>query len=130
MQLSTINENNEVSDAGSLKYDLKALKSVNVDGVMVDCWWGLVEGSGPQVYNWSGYRHLFNIVRDAGLKLQVFCSLTLSFLLLFPKSISLTRLRHSSISNFGQAPSQGFLDPFVCATGRDVLSPMRWQRGR
>ncbi|KAL2620513.1 hypothetical protein R1flu_000718 [Riccia fluitans] len=47
------NQNNEVTDPESLKYDLRALKSVNVDGVMVDCWWGIVEGKAPQQYNWN-----------------------------------------------------------------------------
>ncbi|BBN10250.1 beta-amylase [Marchantia polymorpha subsp. ruderalis] len=74
LPLNTIDENNEVSDPEFLKYDLRALKSVNVDGVMVDCWWGLVEGKAPQHYNWNGYRQLFNIVREAGLKLQVVMS--------------------------------------------------------
>ena len=54
-----------------LKKDLAALKSANVDGVMVDCWWGLVESRGPQQYDWGGYSELFTLVRDAGLKLQV-----------------------------------------------------------
>ncbi|CAM6088063.1 unnamed protein product [Calypogeia fissa] len=74
LPLGVINDNNEVADPEPLKYDLKALKSVNVDGVMVDCWWGLVEGKGPQIYEWSGYNQLFNIVRDTGLKLQVVMS--------------------------------------------------------
>jgi len=47
------------------------MKSLNVDGVVVDCWWGIVEGWSPQKYVWSGYRELFNIVRKFKLKLQV-----------------------------------------------------------
>jgi len=38
---------------------------------MVDCWWGIVERHKPQSYNWRGYRDLFQMVQDAGLKLQV-----------------------------------------------------------
>ncbi|KAL3702312.1 hypothetical protein R1sor_020334 [Riccia sorocarpa] len=74
LPLNTINENNEVSDPESLKNHLRALKSVNVDGVMVDCWWGLVEEKAPQQYNWTGYSQLFSIVRETGLKLQVVMS--------------------------------------------------------
>lgn len=61
----------ELVDAESLINHLKILKSINVDGVMVDCWWGIVEAHTPQQYNWSGYRKLFQIVRDLDLKLQV-----------------------------------------------------------
>lgn len=50
---------------------LRILKSINVDGVMVDCWWGIVEACAPQQYNWNGYKELFRIVRDHKLKLQV-----------------------------------------------------------
>ncbi|RWW52733.1 hypothetical protein BHE74_00040832 [Ensete ventricosum] len=51
---------------------LKKLKSIGVDGVMVDCWWGIVEAHIPQQYNWKGYMHLFQVVRDTKLKLQVY----------------------------------------------------------
>lgn len=61
----------ELVDPDSLLNQLNILKSVNVDGVMVDCWWGLVEGAAPQSYNWRGYRQLFQMVRDLKLKLQV-----------------------------------------------------------
>jgi beta-amylase len=71
LQLGTINAENEVSEPEVLKRDLQILKRVGVDGVVVDCWWGLVESRGPQRYNWSGYHDLFNMVRDVGLKQQV-----------------------------------------------------------
>lgn len=71
MQLGTITYDNQVAGPEDLRHKFQALRSVGVDGVMVDCWWGLVEGKHPQEYNWSGYHHLFNIVRETGLKLQV-----------------------------------------------------------
>lgn len=71
IQLGTINKRNEIDDRKGLERDLKALKNIGVDGVMVDCWWGLVEGKGPQKYTWSGYRDLFSLVRELKLKLQV-----------------------------------------------------------
>lgn len=58
-------------DPEGLLEQLKILKSVNVDGVMIDCWWGIVEADAPQAYNWSGYKKLFQMVRDLKLKLQV-----------------------------------------------------------
>lgn len=63
--------NCELVDPEGLVNQLRILKSVNVDGVMIDCWWGIVESHAPQVYNWNGYRRLFQIVRDLDLKLQV-----------------------------------------------------------
>ncbi|KAK6920121.1 Glycoside hydrolase, family 14 [Dillenia turbinata] len=61
----------ELVDPENLLEQLKILKSVNVDGVMIDCWWGIVEANAPQQYNWSGYKKLFHLVRDLNLKLQV-----------------------------------------------------------
>ncbi|KAH8949020.1 hypothetical protein BDL97_10G008300 [Sphagnum fallax] len=74
LPLDTITPDNKVANPEELKRDLEALRSAEVDGVMVDCWWGLVEGKVPQQYDWSGYSHLFKIVRDAQLKLQVVMS--------------------------------------------------------
>lgn len=61
----------ELVNQDSLVKQLKILKSFNVDGVMVDCWWGIVEAHGPQEYNWNGYRRLFQIVRELKMKIQV-----------------------------------------------------------
>ena len=47
------------------------MNSLNVDGVIVDCWWGIVEGWNPQKYVWSGYRELFNIIQEFKMKIQV-----------------------------------------------------------
>lgn len=70
-QLGVINNKCELSDPAGLIEQLRVLKSVNVDGVMVDCWWGIVEAHVPQEYNWNGYRLLFQIVHKLNLKLQV-----------------------------------------------------------
>ena len=74
LQLDTVSEDNTLTDAEGLTRDLAKLKEVECDGVMVDCWWGLVEGKGPQQYDWAGYSHLFKLVKEAGLKLQVVMS--------------------------------------------------------
>ncbi|KAL5572844.1 hypothetical protein UlMin_022441 [Ulmus minor] len=73
LPLGVINGNCELVDPEGLANELKILKSINVDGVMVDCWWGIVEHS-PHIYNWDGYKRLFQIVRDLNLKLQVVMS--------------------------------------------------------
>ena len=61
----------ELVDPDGLVKQLRILKSINVDGVMVDCWWGIVEAHAPQDYNWNGYKRLFQMVRELKLKLQV-----------------------------------------------------------
>lgn len=71
MQLGVINCSNKIDNPIGLTNDLNALKKTGVDGVMVDCWWGLVEAKGPKLYDWSAYRNLFDIVREVKLKLQV-----------------------------------------------------------
>lgn len=61
----------QLVDPEAMRQELRHLKSLNVDGVVVDCWWGIVEGWSPHKYEWSGYRDLFNIIREFELKLQV-----------------------------------------------------------
>lgn len=61
----------ELVDPDGLLKQLRLLKSANVDGVMVDCWWGIVEAHSPHEYNWNGYRKLFQMVHELKLKLQV-----------------------------------------------------------
>ncbi|KAE9454697.1 hypothetical protein C3L33_13399, partial [Rhododendron williamsianum] len=71
LPLGVISMDCELVDPDNLLKELQILKSANIDGVMVDCWWGIVERHAPQQYNWSGYKSLFQIVRDLDLKLQV-----------------------------------------------------------
>ncbi|KAK9052867.1 hypothetical protein SSX86_029497 [Deinandra increscens subsp. villosa] len=66
-----INKFCQLIDRDAVRKELRLLKSLHVDGVFVDCWWGIVESQGPQKYCWSGYRELFNIVHEFELKLQV-----------------------------------------------------------
>nr|DAD47367.1 TPA_asm: hypothetical protein HUJ06_017304 [Nelumbo nucifera] len=74
LPLGVINMKCELVDPDGLLKQLRVLKSINVDGIMVDCWWGIVEAHAPQEYNWSGYKRLFQIVRDLDFKLQVVMS--------------------------------------------------------
>ncbi|GAU39468.1 hypothetical protein TSUD_158990 [Trifolium subterraneum] len=74
LPLGVINIKCELVDPDGLLKQLKVLKSANVDGVMVDCWWGIVEAHAPQEYNWNGYKRLFQMVHELKLKLQVVMS--------------------------------------------------------
>ncbi|CAA0812021.1 Beta-amylase 8 [Striga hermonthica] len=66
-----INNFCQLMDPEGIKEELHNLKSLCVDGVVVDCWWGVVEAWTPKKYEWSGYREMFNIIREFGMKLQV-----------------------------------------------------------
>ncbi|CAK9324440.1 unnamed protein product [Citrullus colocynthis] len=66
-----INNFCQLIDPDGVRQELSHLQSLNVDGVIVDCWWGIVEAWNPQKYVWSGYRDLFNIIREFKLKVQV-----------------------------------------------------------
>ncbi|MBA0736970.1 hypothetical protein Gogos_010456 [Gossypium gossypioides] len=70
LPLGVINMKCELADPDGLLKQLRVLKSINVDGVLVDCWWGIVEAHAPQEYNWNGYQRLFQMVRELKIKLQ------------------------------------------------------------
>ncbi|KAJ1382488.1 Glycoside hydrolase, family 14B, plant [Sesbania bispinosa] len=72
--LGVITNDNVLEDRVGLEKQLKELRAAGVDGVMVDVWWGIVESKGPQQYDWSAYRALFQLVQDCKLKLQAIMS--------------------------------------------------------
>ncbi|XP_042034735.1 beta-amylase 8-like isoform X2 [Salvia splendens] len=61
----------QLMDPEGVKVELQHLRSLNVVGVIVDCWWGIIEAWTPKKYEWAGYREMFNIIREFGMKLQV-----------------------------------------------------------
>lgn len=65
---------NRFKKGDELRAQLKRLVEAGVDGVMVDVWWGLVEGKGPRAYDWSAYKQVFEMVQEVGLKLQTIMS--------------------------------------------------------
>ena len=44
-----------------------------MDAVVVEVWWGLVEGRGPHCYTWSAYEAMFDMLSAVGLKVRVCC---------------------------------------------------------
>ncbi|KAH7297475.1 hypothetical protein KP509_26G071100 [Ceratopteris richardii] len=71
LPLSIFRDRNQLLDPIGLRQNLIELKSSNVDGVMIECCWGLVENDSPHKYDWSGYVKVFQMVQEADLKLQV-----------------------------------------------------------
>ncbi|KAF4382608.1 hypothetical protein F8388_015436 [Cannabis sativa] len=74
LPLDAVTADNVVGDRDNLEKQLKELRAAGVDGVMTDVWWGIVESKGPKQYDWSGYRSLFKLVQDCGLKMQAIMS--------------------------------------------------------
>ncbi|WOL04907.1 beta-amylase-like isoform X4 [Canna indica] len=74
LPLDVISVNNTLAKPTELREHLQQLRDAEVDGVMVDVWWGIVEGDGPKCYKWRAYRELFQMVQEEGLKLQAIMS--------------------------------------------------------
>ncbi|XP_074587462.1 beta-amylase 3, chloroplastic-like [Curcuma longa] len=49
---------------------LLALASAGVEGVVLECWWGIVEREAPRVYDWGGYMDLVTLANNCGLKVR------------------------------------------------------------
>ncbi|XP_009403535.2 beta-amylase 3, chloroplastic [Musa acuminata AAA Group] len=47
-----------------------ALATAGVEGITVECWWGIVEREAPGVYDWGGYMDLVMMARRCGLKVR------------------------------------------------------------
>jgi beta-amylase len=47
---------------------LTVAKSMGVNGVSVDVWWGKVEGEADNSFDWTYYDKIFDLITDAGLK--------------------------------------------------------------
>ncbi|KAF6166229.1 hypothetical protein GIB67_031013 [Kingdonia uniflora] len=74
LPLGVITEDNVLENKDEIVKQLMELKAADVDGVMVDVWWGIIESKGQKQYDWSGYKSLFQVVQDSGLKLQTIMS--------------------------------------------------------
>ncbi|VAH29292.1 unnamed protein product [Triticum turgidum subsp. durum] len=74
LPLDVVSVDNKFEKGDETRAQLKKLTEAGVDGVMIDVWWGLVEGKGPKAYDWSAYKQVFDLVHEAGLKLQAIMS--------------------------------------------------------
>ena len=74
MPLDSVTMTHAVNRRKAMSASLQALKSAGVEGIMMDVWWGLVEGEAPGVYNWGGYKELMEMARKYGLKVQAVMS--------------------------------------------------------
>ena len=59
----------QVEDRAEFRRQLTVAKHIGVDGVSVDVWWGLVEKSADQQFNWQYYDDIFADITAAGLNI-------------------------------------------------------------
>ncbi|CAO2813014.1 unnamed protein product [Amaranthus hypochondriacus] len=74
LPLGVVTADNNFENQDDIKRQLYKLREAEVDGVMVDVWWGIIESKGPKQYDWHAYRSLFQVVKDCGLKIQAIMS--------------------------------------------------------
>ncbi|KAL0368532.1 UNVERIFIED_CONTAM: Beta-amylase 1, chloroplastic [Sesamum calycinum] len=74
MPLDSVTWNHTVNRKKAMNASLQALRSAGVEGIMMDVWWGLVEGEKPGEYNWAGYSELLEMAKKHGLKVQAVMS--------------------------------------------------------
>ncbi|OVA11662.1 Glycoside hydrolase [Macleaya cordata] len=74
LPLGVVTSDNVLENPSEIEKQLKQLRAAEVDGVMVDVWWGIVEAKGPKEYDWGAYKSLFQLVQKCGLKLQAIMS--------------------------------------------------------
>ncbi|XP_058072885.1 beta-amylase isoform X2 [Magnolia sinica] len=74
LPLGVVTAENVLENKEGLRKQLKQLRAADVDGVMVDIWWGIIENKGPKKCDWRAYRSLFELVQECGLKLQAIMS--------------------------------------------------------
>ncbi|KAL8162252.1 hypothetical protein V2J09_013741 [Rumex salicifolius] len=74
MPLDSVAMGHGVNRRRAMEASLQALKSAGVEGIMMDVWWGLVEGDSPGEYNWGGYADLLEMAAKMGLKVQAVMS--------------------------------------------------------
>lgn len=67
-QVSVMGPLEKVTDWQAFKNQLRTLKSNGVHAITTDVWWGIVEGSGDNQFDWSYYKTYANAVREVGLK--------------------------------------------------------------
>ncbi|WCJ37696.1 Beta-amylase [Euphorbia peplus] len=74
LPLGVIRGDNVFEDKDRVEAQLKELRACGVDGVMVDVWWGIIESKGPNQYDWSAYKTLFQLIQQSHLKIQAIMS--------------------------------------------------------
>ena len=70
LPVNSVSTSSQVPRHKAMAQSFKALSVANVEGVVVEVWWGLVERDEPRVYNWQGYLDLVALAKRCGLKVR------------------------------------------------------------
>jgi beta-amylase len=64
------NLNSAESEAAwdAFRAQLREARTMGIESISVDVWWGLVQREGPQSFDWSYYHKMARVIREAGLK--------------------------------------------------------------
>jgi len=73
MPLDEVTNRHTLKDRTGLGLALDKLREANVDGIMLDVWWGLTEVS-PRKYNFNASRIIVDMAKDRNLKVQLVTS--------------------------------------------------------
>lgn len=69
LPLDAVTNTGSLKDEGALGSQLDKLKSANVDGFMVDVWWGITE-TAPKKYNFAAYQKMVSMAQSRGMHVQ------------------------------------------------------------
>lgn len=70
LPLDAVTNDNTLANPSALQAGARALKSIGVQGVTVDLWWGIVEGEEPRKYDFSAYLALARLMEAEGLQIN------------------------------------------------------------
>lgn len=73
LPLDVISSSGQVTDSAKLQSQMDQMKSAGVRGVMLDCWFGLVEKTEKQ-YSFAGYTDVVQLAKGVGLKVEIIMS--------------------------------------------------------
>ena len=66
--LGLFDDNNNLKNEGQFSYYLDKLRDAQVDGIMIDVWWGYTEKS-ENNYDFHGYKKAFNMITSRNMKI-------------------------------------------------------------
>ena len=73
LPLDVITNSGQVSDSAKLESQMNQMKNGGVAGVMLDCWFGLVEKT-EKSYNFDGYVDVVQLAKNVGLEVEIIMS--------------------------------------------------------
>mmetsp|Transcript_19937 Transcript_19937/g.52917 ORF Transcript_19937/g.52917 Transcript_19937/m.52917 type:complete len:567 (-) Transcript_19937:143-1843(-) len=73
LPLTVVTNHGALEDPAGLEEQFKSMESADIDGFMVDVWWGITEPT-PKAYNFAPYRQLVEMAKARSWKVQMVSS--------------------------------------------------------